>query len=82
MAQGQRAGLITLRSYDRNVLPVSRGTIGSPLTPPLHPHLHPPLHPPLHPHLHPHLHHKQGVIGDSMSPTFKPAWRRGSAQGS
>ena len=70
MAQGQRAGLITLRSYDRNVLPVSRGTIGSPLTPPLHPPLHP------------HLHHKQGVIGDSMSPTFKPAWRRGSAQGS
>ena len=36
VAQRQRAGLITLRSYDRNVLPVSRGTHSSPLTPPLH----------------------------------------------
>ena len=35
MAQGQRAGLITLRSLDRNELPVIiKGTVGSPLTPP------------------------------------------------
>ena len=37
MAQGQRAGLITPRSLDRNGLPVfTKGTYGSPSTLPLH----------------------------------------------
>ncbi len=63
MAQGQRAGLITPRTQDRNLLPVYhhhiasvhqgtrapfKGTYGSPLTPPFK--------------------YGQGVRGDSMSP--------------